>query len=71
MDTLSHFVPLNQFQFVPSMDRGPVKGLGVVEVTAKDFPSSQDAMVADLLQQAAVAGGVVEGQGGVVLSRNE
>lgn len=44
------------------------------EDTAKDFPSiqtvhSQDAMVADLLQQAAEAGGVVEGQAGVVLEQ--
>ncbi|TMS05209.1 Transcriptional repressor CTCF [Larimichthys crocea] len=56
------------------MDGGPTEGVGVVEVPAKDFPSiqavhSQDAMVADLLQQAAEAGGVVEGQAGVVLEQ--
>ncbi len=56
------------------MDRGPTEGVGVVEVPTKDFPSiqavhSQDAMVADLLQQAAEAGGVVEGQAGVVLEQ--
>lgn len=62
------------FQLLPSMDRGPTEGVGVVEVPAKDYPSiqavhSQDAMVADLLQQAAEAGGVVEGQAGVVLEQ--
>lgn len=62
------------FQFPPSMDRGPTEGVGTVEVSSKDFPSiqavhSQDAMVADLLQQAAEAGGVVEGQAGVVLEQ--
>lgn len=56
------------------MDRGPTEGVGVVEVPGKDFPSiqavhSQDVMVADLLQQAAEAGGVVEGQAGVVLEQ--
>ncbi|TNN38891.1 hypothetical protein EYF80_050939 [Liparis tanakae] len=45
--------------FRPTMDRGPTEGVG-------GYPSiqsvhSQDAMVADLLQQAAEAGGVVEG----------
>ena len=62
------------FQFLPSMEGGPAEGVGVVEVPAKDFPSiqavhSQDAMVADLLQQAAEAGGVVDGQTGVVLEQ--
>lgn len=62
------------FQFPPSMDGGPTEGVGVVEVPAKDFPSiqavhSQDAIVADLLQQAAEAGGVVEGQAGVILEQ--
>lgn len=62
------------FQFQPSMDGGPTEGVGVVEVPAKDFPSiqavhSQDAIVADLLQQAAEAGGVVEGQAGVILEQ--
>lgn len=56
------------------MDRGPTEGVGTVEVSSKDFPSiqavhSQDAMVADLLQQAAEAGGVVEGQAGIVLEQ--
>ncbi|XP_065812778.1 transcriptional repressor CTCF isoform X1 [Labrus bergylta] len=60
--------------FLPNMDGGPTEGVGVVEVPSKDFPSiqavhSQDAMVADLLQQAAEAGGVVEGQAGVVLEQ--
>ena len=45
------------------MDAGPSEGIGEVEV------HSQDAMVADLLQQAAEAGGVVEGQTGVVLEQ--
>lgn len=53
------------------MDGGQTEGVGVVEVPTKDFPSiqavhSQDAMVADLLQQAAEAGGVVEEQAGVL-----
>ncbi|KAG7522171.1 transcriptional repressor CTCF-like isoform X1 [Solea senegalensis] len=52
------------------MDGGPTEGVGV-EVPTKDYPSiqaihSQDAMVADLLQQAAEAGGVVEAQAGVL-----
>lgn len=56
------------------MDGGPTDGVGVVEIPAKDFPSiqavhSQDAMVADLLQQAAEAGGVVQEQDGVVLDQ--
>lgn len=56
------------------MDRGPTEGVGMVDVPTKDFPSiqaihSQDDMVADLLQQAAEAGGVVEGQAGVVLEQ--
>ncbi len=56
------------------MDEGPTEGVGAVEVPTKDFPSiqavhSQDAMVADLLQQAAEAGGVVEGQAGVVMEQ--
>ncbi|XP_034389914.1 transcriptional repressor CTCF-like isoform X2 [Cyclopterus lumpus] len=56
------------------MDRGPTEGVEGMEVPPKDFPSiqsvhSQDAMVADLLQQAAEAGGVVEGHVGVVLEQ--
>ncbi|XP_029008365.1 transcriptional repressor CTCF isoform X2 [Betta splendens] len=56
------------------MDRGPTDGVGVVEIPAKDFSSiqavhSQDDMVADLLQQAAEAGGVVQEQDGVVLDQ--
>lgn len=59
------------FQSLPSMDGGQTDGVGVVEVSTKDFPSiqavhSQDTIVADLLQQAAEAGGVVEEQGGVL-----
>lgn len=55
------------------MDGVPTEGVGVGD-PSKDFPSiqavhSQDAMVADLLQQAAEAGGVVEGQAGVVLEQ--
>ncbi|XP_014192664.1 transcriptional repressor CTCF isoform X1 [Haplochromis burtoni] len=62
------------FQFLPSMDGRPTDGVGVVDVPTKEFPSiqavhSQDAMVADLLQQAAEAGGVVEGQAGVVVEQ--
>ncbi|XP_026166533.1 transcriptional repressor CTCF isoform X1 [Mastacembelus armatus] len=62
------------FQFLPSMDGGPTQDVGVVEVPAKDYPSiqavhSRESMVADLLQQAAEAGGVVEGQAGVVLDQ--
>uniref|UniRef100_A0A3Q4HD98 Transcriptional repressor CTCF n=1 Tax=Neolamprologus brichardi TaxID=32507 RepID=A0A3Q4HD98_NEOBR len=56
------------------MDGRPTDGVGVVDVPTKEFPSiqavhSQDAMVADLLQQAAEAGGVVEGQAGVVVEQ--
>lgn len=56
------------------MDGRPTDGLGVVDVPTKEFPSiqavhSQDAMVVDLLQQAAEAGGVVEGQAGVVVEQ--
>ncbi|XP_072242644.1 transcriptional repressor CTCF isoform X1 [Leuresthes tenuis] len=62
------------FQFLPSMDGGSSEGVGMVDVPTKDFPSiqavhSQDAMVADLLQQAAEAGGVVQGQTGVILDQ--
>lgn len=72
VDDVSFCNPI--FQFLPSMDGGQTDGVGVVEVPAKDFPSiqavhSQDAMVADLLQQAAEAGGVVEEQAGVVLDQ--
>ncbi|XP_006782324.1 transcriptional repressor CTCF isoform X1 [Neolamprologus brichardi] len=69
------FKPLSfLFQFLPSMDGRPTDGVGVVDVPTKEFPSiqavhSQDAMVADLLQQAAEAGGVVEGQAGVVVEQ--
>lgn len=61
-------------EFLPSMDGRPTDGVGVVDVPTKEFPSiqavhSQDAMVADLLQQAAEAGGVVEGQAGVVVEQ--
>ncbi|XP_028286971.1 transcriptional repressor CTCF isoform X1 [Parambassis ranga] len=56
------------------MDGGPTEGVGVVDVPSRDFPSiqaihSQDAIVADLLQQAAEAGGVVEAQTEVVLEQ--
>lgn len=59
------------------MDGGSAEGVGVVvDVPAKDYPSiqtvhSQDAMVADLLQQAAEAGGVVQGQTSVVLEAGQ
>ncbi|KAF7645111.1 hypothetical protein LDENG_00209960 [Lucifuga dentata] len=46
------------------MDGEPAEGVGVVEAV-----HNQDAMVADLLQQAAEAGGVVEGQARVVLQQ--
>ncbi|AWP07985.1 putative transcriptional repressor CTCF-like [Scophthalmus maximus] len=48
------------------MDGGPTEG---VEVPSIQAIHSQDAMVADLLQQAAEAGGVVEGQAGVILDQ--
>ncbi|XP_028306480.1 transcriptional repressor CTCF-like [Gouania willdenowi] len=56
------------------MESKSADDVGVVEVPSKDFPSiqaihSQDAMVADLLQQAAEVGGVVEGQTGVMLEQ--
>ena len=56
------------------MDGGTSEGVGMVDVPTKDFPSiqavhSQDAMVADLLQQAAEAGGVVQGQAGVIMDQ--
>ncbi|XP_062245015.1 transcriptional repressor CTCF [Platichthys flesus] len=44
------------------MDAGPSEGVG-------EEVHSQDAMVADLLQQAAEAGGVLEGQAGVILEQ--
>ncbi|XP_061577573.1 transcriptional repressor CTCF [Cololabis saira] len=54
------------------MDGRSAESVGEVDVPTKDFPSiqtvhTQDAMVADLLQQAAEAGGVVQGQTGIVL----
>ncbi|KAM6937643.1 transcriptional repressor CTCF [Xenentodon cancila] len=54
------------------MDGRSAEAVGEVDVPTKDFPSiqtvhTQDAMVADLLQQAAEAGGVVQGQTGIVL----
>lgn len=50
------------------MDRGPAEG--VVDGPSIQSVHSQDAIVADLLQQAAEAGGVVvEGQAGVVLEQ--
>lgn len=42
---------------------------GVVDVPSIQAVHSQDAMVADLLQQAAEAGGVVQGQAGVGLEQ--
>ncbi|KAM9375574.1 LOW QUALITY PROTEIN: transcriptional repressor CTCF-like [Pholidichthys leucotaenia] len=56
------------------MDDGSADGVGVVDVPTKEFPSihsvhSQDAMVADLLQQAAEAGDMVEDQTGVILDQ--
>lgn len=56
------------------MDQGTAEG--VVDDPTKDYPSiqsvhSQEAMVADLLQQAAEAGGVVDGQTRVVLEQGE
>jgi len=58
------------------MDQGVEEGVGEVDDPTKDYPSiqsvhSQDAMVADLLQQAAEAGGVVDGHTGVVLDHGE
>ncbi|XP_036001241.1 transcriptional repressor CTCF [Fundulus heteroclitus] len=56
------------------MDGGSTGSVGEVDAPPKDFPSiqavhSQDAMVVDLLQQAAEAGGVVQGQTAVVLEQ--
>ena len=48
------------------MDGGPTEVVGVMEVPSIQAIHSQDAMVADLLQQAAEAGGMLEGQGGVL-----
>ncbi|KAI9523115.1 hypothetical protein NQZ68_031205, partial [Dissostichus eleginoides] len=48
------------------MDGGPTEVVGVMEVPSIQAVDSQDAMVADLLQQAAEAGGMLEGQGGVL-----
>ena len=58
------------------MDQGAAEVVGVVDDPTKDYPSiqsvhSQEAMVADLLQQAAEAGGVVDGQTGVILDQGE
>uniref|UniRef100_A0A8C7WVJ2 Transcriptional repressor CTCF n=1 Tax=Oryzias sinensis TaxID=183150 RepID=A0A8C7WVJ2_9TELE len=50
-----------------SMDGGSAEG--VVDVPSIQAVHSQDAMVADLLQQAAEAGGVVQGQAGVGLEQ--
>ncbi|KAF6716347.1 Transcriptional repressor CTCF [Oryzias melastigma] len=44
---------------------------GVVDVPSIQAVHSQDAMVADLLQQAAEAGGVVQGQAGVGLEQGQ
>lgn len=49
------------------MDGGSAEG--VVDVPSIQAVHSQDAMVADLLQQAAEAGGVVQGQAGVGLEQ--
>ncbi|KAF3854192.1 hypothetical protein F7725_022247 [Dissostichus mawsoni] len=54
------------FKFLPRMDGGPTEVVGVMEVPSIQAVDSQDAMVADLLQQAAEAGGMLEGQGGVL-----
>ena len=58
------------------MDQGAAEGVGGVDDPTKDYPSiqsvhSQEDMVADLLQQAAEAGGVVDGQTGIVLDQGE
>ncbi|XP_015224553.1 PREDICTED: uncharacterized protein LOC107080861 [Cyprinodon variegatus] len=56
------------------MDGGSAEPVGEADAPLKDFPTiqtvhSQDAMVVDLLQQAAEAGGVVQGQTTVVLDQ--
>ena len=58
------------------MDQGTAEDVGGVDDPTKDYPSiqsvhSQEDMVADLLQQAAEAGGVVDGQTGIVLDQGE
>ncbi|XP_056454970.1 transcriptional repressor CTCF isoform X1 [Gadus chalcogrammus] len=64
------------FQSLPSMDQGTAEDVGGVDDPTKDYPSiqsvhSQEDMVADLLQQAAEAGGVVDGQTGIVLDHGD
>ncbi|XP_038157044.1 transcriptional repressor CTCF-like [Cyprinodon tularosa] len=56
------------------MDGGSAEPVGEADAPLKDFPTiqtvhSQDAMVVDLLQQAAEAGGVVQGQTTLVLDQ--
>lgn len=56
------------------MDGGSTEAVPEANAPPKDFPSiqaihSQEAMVVDLLQQAAEAGGVVQGQTAVVLDQ--
>lgn len=48
------------------MDGGPTEVVGVMEVPSIQAVHSQDAMVAEFLQQAAEAGGMLEGHGGVL-----
>ncbi|XP_071059540.1 transcriptional repressor CTCF isoform X1 [Pseudochaenichthys georgianus] len=54
------------FKFLPSMDGGPTEVVGEMEVPSIQAVHSQDAMVAEFLQQAAEAGGMLEGHGGVL-----
>lgn len=51
------------------MSRELAEGVGGVEGSSIQSVHSQDATVADLLQQAAEAGGVVDGAAGVILEQ--
>lgn len=56
------------------MDGSSAEAVGEVDAPPKDFPSiqaihSQEALVVDLLQQAAEAGGVVQGPAAVILEQ--
>lgn len=67
-------VVFSLFHLLHSMNGGTADGEGVVDVSTKDFPSihsvhSQDPTVADLLQQAAEAEGVVQQQAGILLEQ--
>ncbi|XP_023205182.1 transcriptional repressor CTCF-like isoform X2 [Xiphophorus maculatus] len=63
-----------QKQLLLDMDGSSAEAVGEVDAPPKDFPSiqavhSQEALVVDLLQQAAEAGGVVQGPAAVILEQ--